>query len=92
MAESSKQSSESPQSPDRSWAKAGDIGKLDNRFDVDEKVWMRNPANGVFTWLMWVVEKRYDANKPGWEYKLKDKDDVLYRQGAWVSDKELNDA
>lgn len=53
---------------------------------------MRNPANGVFTWLMWVVEKRYDANKPGWEYKLKDKDHELYRQGAWVSDKELNDA
>ncbi|KAI4092361.1 MAG: hypothetical protein LQ339_007958 [Xanthoria mediterranea] len=57
---------------------------LDNRFEVDEKVWMRNPANGVFEWLMWVVEKRYDANKPGWEYTLKDKDHELYRQGAWL--------
>lgn len=53
---------------------------------------MRNPANGVFMWLMWVVAKRYDANKPGWEYQLKDDHHVLYRQGAWVSDKELTEA
>ena len=53
---------------------------------------MKNPANGQFEWVMRVVEKRYDAHRSGWEYQLKDKDDVLYRQGAWVAEKELNDA
>ncbi len=53
---------------------------------------MRHPVNGVFTWLMWVVEMRYDANKPSWQYKLKDQNHELYLQGAWVSDKELTEA
>ncbi|KAL8848727.1 MAG: hypothetical protein Q9221_006271 [Calogaya cf. arnoldii] len=65
---------------------------LDNRFDVNEKVWMKNPDTGFFAWIMYVVEKRYDDKKPGWEYKLKDTKDALYQQGAWVSEKELNEA
>ncbi|KAI4270249.1 MAG: hypothetical protein L6R38_007192 [Xanthoria sp. 2 TBL-2021] len=100
--------SQTPQSPDRSRVTVGDIGKvlrlsepaeawslephLDNRFDVDESVWVKNPATGVFEWLMFVVDKRYDENKPGWEYKVKDTENELYQQGAWVSEKELNDA
>ncbi|KAL9038912.1 MAG: hypothetical protein Q9180_002845 [Flavoplaca navasiana] len=47
---------------------------LDNRFDVNEKVWMMDPATNLFTWIMYVVDKRYDDKKPGWEYKLKYED------------------
>ena len=53
---------------------------------------MKDPATGQFEWVMRVVEKRYDANKPGWEYKVKYEGHELYRQGAWVSEKELDDA
>ena len=53
---------------------------------------MKNPDTGLFAWIMYVVEKRYDDKKPGWEYKLKDTKDALYQQGAWVSEKELNEA
>ncbi|KAL8844564.1 MAG: hypothetical protein Q9176_001076 [Flavoplaca citrina] len=66
---------------------------LDNRFEVKEKVWMMDPATNLFTWIMYVVDKRYDDKKPGWEYKLKYEDnEELYKQGAWVSEKELDEA
>ncbi|KAL8894256.1 MAG: hypothetical protein Q9192_004478 [Flavoplaca navasiana] len=61
-------------------------------FEVDENVWVKNPATNVFTWIMCVVDKRYDDKKPGWEYILKDSEKQLYKQGAWVSEKELNEA
>ncbi|KAL8920451.1 MAG: hypothetical protein Q9172_004498 [Xanthocarpia lactea] len=64
---------------------------LDNNFNVDDKVWMKNPDTGVFEWLMYVVEKQYDNNKPGWEYKVKTPKNEMYKQGAWVSEKELVD-
>lgn len=51
---------------------------------------MKNPAAGRPDCLMCVVEKRYDDNKPGWEYKLKDTRDELYQ--PWVSEKELTEA
>lgn len=41
---------------------------------------------------MCVVDKRYDDKKPGWEYTLKDTNNELYKQGAWVSEKELKEA
>ena len=53
---------------------------------------MKNPATGIFEWVMYVVEKRYDNNKPGWEYKLKSTSNELYNQGTWVSENQLVDA
>ncbi|KAL8862604.1 MAG: hypothetical protein Q9178_001102 [Gyalolechia marmorata] len=85
--------SQTPQPADRSRVTVdGTAAKLDNQFSVDEKVWMKNPDSGVFEWLMYVVEKQYDNNKPGWEYKVKTPKNELYKQGAWVSEKELVDA
>ncbi|KAL8732196.1 MAG: hypothetical protein Q9166_002943 [cf. Caloplaca sp. 2 TL-2023] len=66
--------------------------KYDNAFDINDKVWMKNPDTGIFEWVMYVVEKQYDSNKPGWEYKVKDAQNVIYKEGAWVSQKELVDA
>ncbi|KAL8638111.1 MAG: hypothetical protein Q9226_009035 [Calogaya cf. arnoldii] len=86
------QPSQTPQSPDRSRVTAKGIFKLDNRFDVNDKVWMKNPDTGLFVWVMYVVEMRYNDKKPGWEYRLKDTKDTLYQQGTWVSEKKLEDA
>ncbi|KAI4223286.1 MAG: hypothetical protein L6R40_008515, partial [Gallowayella cf. fulva] len=99
MAESSNQDSQNPdqQSTDRAHVnKDGGAAKYDNKFDVDEKVWMKNPDTDKFEWIMYIVAKQYDQNKPGWEYKVKYKLDdnsyELYRQGAWVAEKELDEA
>lgn len=57
---------------------------------------MKNPDTDKFEWIMYIVAKQYDQNKPGWEYKVKYKLDdnsyELYRQGAWVAEKELDEA
>ena len=53
---------------------------------------MKDPATNVFTWFMCVIDKRYDDKKPGWEYRLKDSKKELYKQGAWVSERELYEA
>ncbi|KAL8736924.1 MAG: hypothetical protein Q9181_002189 [Wetmoreana brouardii] len=63
-----------------------------NGFDVEEKVWLKNPATGFFVWLMTVTGKRYNNNKPGWEYRVKDSNDQLYNEGAWVPEGDLKDA
>ncbi|KAL8775027.1 MAG: hypothetical protein Q9209_000506 [Squamulea sp. 1 TL-2023] len=79
--------SQTPQSPDRSQVTKDEAwAKLENNFDVNDKVWLRNPATGWFTFLMYVVEKRYDNNKPGWEYKLKDSWNELYKKGQPVEE------
>ena len=39
-----------------------------------------------------MVEMHYDDKKSGWEYKLKDTNNMSYNEGAWVSEKELTEA
>ncbi|KAL8818523.1 MAG: hypothetical protein Q9223_002865 [Gallowayella weberi] len=70
----------------------GGAARYDNAFEKNDKVWMKNPDNGIFEWVMSVVEKRYDENKPGWEYQVIDTNDILYREGTWVAEKELDGA
>ncbi|KAL8683116.1 MAG: hypothetical protein Q9186_000930 [Xanthomendoza sp. 1 TL-2023] len=81
------------QSPDRSRVTVdGGAARHDNAFDVNGKVWMKNPDTGIFEWFMSVVEALYDANKPGWEYQVKDNLNKLYKEGTWVAEKELDPA
>ncbi|KAL8801500.1 MAG: hypothetical protein Q9182_004403 [Xanthomendoza sp. 2 TL-2023] len=80
------------QPPDRSQVTSdGGAARYDNAFDVNEKVWMKNPAKDTFEWHMTVVEARYDKDKLSWEYKVKDTKGTLYKEGTWVAEKELRD-
>ncbi|KAL8942351.1 MAG: hypothetical protein Q9216_001733 [Gyalolechia sp. 2 TL-2023] len=93
MAQSAEQASKPPHAPDRSLVITdGGTAMYDNKFDVDERVWQKNPATDHFEWLMTVTAKRYKTSPPSWEYQTKDSDGQMYNEGTWVPEAHLREA
>ena len=51
---------------------------------------MKNPSTDKFEWLMTVVSRSYNSDRPGWNYKVKDSDGKEYP--SEVVEDDLEDA
>ncbi|KAL8720869.1 MAG: hypothetical protein Q9225_002348 [Loekoesia sp. 1 TL-2023] len=85
--------SQTPQSPDRSLVTSdGGAAQYDNAYELRDKVWQKNPDTGIFEWVMTIIAKQYNSNKPGWEYQTKDSNGLVYKDGTWVPEGDLREA
>jgi hypothetical protein len=65
-----------------------------NAFEIDDKVWMKD-SNGFFTVLAWVVQKKYNEGRDGWDYWVVERDitqTYWLEGGYWRAETELRKA
>ena len=53
-------------------------------------MWMKNPANGVFEWIMYIVEPQYNDQVRRYYYKVRDKSGIPYE--SLVAERDLEQA
>ena len=55
-----------------------------NAFDLNDKVWMKD-SDGFYTVLAWVVEKAYNKERDGWDYRVMRRDisQTKWLEGEW---------
>ena len=41
-------------------------------------MWMKNPTNGVFEWVMYIVDPQYDEGTRRYLYKVRNEDKIEY--------------
>ena len=58
------------------------------------KVWMRKSESEPFDYLCVVDEYRYNEDRPGWDYKIKDESGIKSEDGeaAWIEETNLKEA
>ncbi|MCJ1486236.1 hypothetical protein MMC06_006413 [Schaereria dolodes] len=54
-------------------------GQVESKFDPKDKVWVRNPATGIFEWIYYVDTAEYDSGSRSWSYELKDEKGTPYK-------------
>ncbi|KAG7008240.1 hypothetical protein G7Y79_00006g018600 [Physcia stellaris] len=64
--------------------------KVPRKWTTDDAVWMRKSAADIFEFKMFVKSWQYNADRPGWDYKLRDEKNVEHED--WVKETDTKEA